>query len=51
MPLPFDHAFVGDLPAPYDHVYREAATFLPLSRLITDPLRLLPDLRQPSPVA
>ena len=41
MPPPFDHAFAGDLPAPYDRVYSEAATFVPASRLITDPLRLL----------
>ena len=41
MPPPFDHAFVADLPAPYDRVYSEATTFLPASRLITDPLRLL----------
>ena len=41
MPPPFDHSFAGDLPAPYDRVYSEAATFVPASRLITDPLRLL----------
>jgi D-lactate dehydrogenase len=41
MPPPFDHSFAGDLPAPYDRVYSEAAAFVPASRLITDPLRLL----------
>ena len=41
MPPPFDQVFAGDLPAPYDRVYSEAATFVPSSRLITDPLRLL----------
>jgi len=41
MPPLSDQAFAGDLPAPYDRVYSEAATFVPASRLITDPLRLL----------
>jgi D-lactate dehydrogenase len=29
------------LPAPYDRLHRELAAFLPASRLVTDPLRLL----------
>jgi D-lactate dehydrogenase len=41
MSPPNDHAFIRGLPAPYDRLYGDAATFIPASRLITDPLRLL----------
>ena len=41
MPPLDDHTFARRLPAPYDRFHDEAAKFVPSSRLITDPLRLL----------